>query len=195
MECIFFRMLPYNNVYITVRIRCKWKSRLMFVFINICMPKIHRQSPTEYNWHMNALAMIWIFHKLQCPVKASNCTNNVSLIECNIYFTWQENILKELLETEATKHFKFLLNLLEANDGGNGFYVGNRVRLFPSWKCAYVIYISLPMVVKKNVIFDEMHFSIHIKQHLIVNCLCRLRLVPSFTQVNFFCSLNNILAY
>ncbi|PIK56350.1 putative S-crystallin SL11, partial [Apostichopus japonicus] len=41
----------------------------------------------------------------------------------------KENILKELLETEATKHFKFLLNLLEANDGGNGFYVGNRITI------------------------------------------------------------------
>ncbi|PIK56347.1 Glutathione S-transferase 1 [Apostichopus japonicus] len=41
----------------------------------------------------------------------------------------KENILKELLETEASKHFKFLLNLLEANYGGNGFYVGNRLSL------------------------------------------------------------------
>ncbi|KAJ8022783.1 putative glutathione S-transferase 5 [Holothuria leucospilota] len=40
----------------------------------------------------------------------------------------KEETLKDLLENEAKKHFGFLVNLLDAN-GGNGFYVGNRVSL------------------------------------------------------------------
>ncbi|KAJ8022758.1 putative glutathione S-transferase 5 [Holothuria leucospilota] len=38
-------------------------------------------------------------------------------------------LLKELLETKSKRHFASLVKLLELNNGGDGFFVGNRVSL------------------------------------------------------------------